>query len=123
MSDAQPIPPLGSTPVLKDADNHLPDSVAMSIAYHAQHPEEIDGRLAKLDREWDAAQAAALAASGVSLLGILRASAGRRRWLIPVLGVQCLHLWHTLHGRSDAPSILTKLGLGPVFSGRRGRAR
>jgi hypothetical protein len=79
-------------------DHHIRRRIEQNIYYYAMHPDEIDGRLAELDREWDIervleANAATIALSG-TLLGLFR----NRAFLMLPLVVAGFLLQHALQG-------------------------
>jgi len=81
-----------------------------AIHYYASHPELIEQRLAKLDREWDVervleTQAAALALAG-TMLGLTR---DRRYLAVPAL-VTAFLLQHALQGWCPPVPMLRRLG-------------
>jgi hypothetical protein len=83
---------------------------AASIAYHAQHPEYINDRLAELDAEWDVERMLETMASTLSLVGLIGFAAGRRRWLILPLAVQSFFLQHAVQGWCPPLPVLRRLG-------------
>ena len=80
------------------------------IHYYANHPEQIEQRLARLDREWDIervleTQAAALALTG-TILGLTR---DRRFLAVPAL-VTAFLLQHALQGWCPPVPLVRRLG-------------
>src|SRR4051812_8403447 len=69
-----------------------------SIAYHRAHPEEIEGRLDALDREWDVERALETGSSVLSLGGLALGLRVSRKWLLLPLVVQGFFLQHALQG-------------------------
>lgn len=68
-------------------------------AYYADHPEEIDERLAELDREWDVERWLQLNSAALSLLGLgMAVLGGKRRWLLLPVAVQAFFLQHGVQG-------------------------
>ncbi|HUB14365.1 MAG TPA: hypothetical protein VMB34_20610 [Acetobacteraceae bacterium] len=93
-----------------------------NIHYYANHPEQIEQRLAQLDREWDVervleTQAAALALTG-TLLGLTR---DRRYLALPAL-VSGFLLQHALQGWCPPVPLLRRLGVRTAaeIAGERG---
>ena len=55
----------------------------MSLAYYAEHPDQIDRRLSELDAEWDIERVLETQSSALTLTGLaLSFLTGRRRWLL-----------------------------------------
>jgi hypothetical protein len=80
------------------------------LAYYELHPEEIQARLAELDREWDIertleANAATLAFTGV----VLGSTIGRRWFALPAL-VSAFLFQHAVEGWCPPLPILRRLG-------------
>ncbi len=71
---------------------------AMSVAYYAAHPGEVDQRLRELDREWDIERALETVSSSLSLAGLTAGVLGRKRWLLLPVVVQGFFLQHALSG-------------------------
>jgi hypothetical protein len=80
------------------ANQRIRRAMENRIAYYAQHPQEIDGRLAELDREWDVERLIEVEAPSVSLLGLILGAAVDRRFLALPLLVQGMILLHALQG-------------------------
>ena len=105
------------------ADNQrIRATIAVNVRYYAEHPEQIDRRLAELDREWDIervleANAAGLALGG-SLLGLLR----HRGFLILPLLVTAFLLQHALQGWCPPVPLLRRRGVRTAAEIERERA-
>ena len=82
-----------------------------NIEYHILHPEEIGRRLRELDAEWDVNRCLKVGASGLSILGILSAIAGRKKGLLYSLIAQMYLLQHAIEGRCSPVSVLRQLGI------------
>lgn len=81
------------------------------IAYYAEFPEEIDDRLAELDREWDIERVLQTNASVLGLLGIfLGARVDRRFFLLPAL-VGGFLFQHSVQGWCPPVPALRRLGV------------
>jgi hypothetical protein len=68
------------------------------LVHFAAHPEQIDARLAELDREWDIERALETGSASLSLFGLLMGITRRRGWLVVPLAVQAFFLQHALQG-------------------------
>ena len=94
-----------------DAINRrIEEETEESIRYHAAHPEEIDGRLAALDREWDIERVLEANAATISLAGIGAGLFDRRFLLLPAL-VAAFLLQHALQGWCPPVPILRARGV------------
>lgn len=82
-----------------------------NIAYYAEHPEQIDRRLAELDREWDVERWLEVNSSGLSLLGLLLAARRGRHWLLLPMAVQAFFLQHGIEGWCPPLPIFRRLGV------------
>lgn len=82
----------------------------MSIAYHAEHPDQIQRRLEELDREWDVERALETAASSFSLFGLTMSVARGRRWLLLPFVVQGFFLQHAIQGWCPPLPVVRRLG-------------
>jgi hypothetical protein len=72
--------------------------IEASLAYLAEHPDEIDDRLEELEWEWDIERPLEANAATVTLLGLtLGLAADRRRLGLPV-GVAAFLLQHAVQG-------------------------
>ena len=84
----------------------------MSLAYFADHPDQIDRRLRELDAEWDIERVVETQSSALSLVGLtLSFLTGRRRWLLVPIAVQGFMLQHALQGWCPPVPVLRRLGV------------
>jgi hypothetical protein len=82
----------------------------MRVAFYAEHPEEIDDRLAALDSEWDVERALETMAASVSLLGLTLAITRAKKFIVVPIVVQGFLLNFALRGW--APPIIVLRGFG-----------
>lgn len=82
-----------------------------SIAYHAAHPEEIEDRLAELDREWDVERTLQTSAASLSLLGLVLGVGASRRWLVLSAAVSGFLLQHAVQGWCPPLAVVRRLGV------------
>ena len=76
----------------------------------ADNPDEIDGRLAELDREWDIERTLEANAATLAFTGVVLAATVDRRWLaLPALVTGFL-LQHALQGWCPPVPVLRRLG-------------
>jgi hypothetical protein len=82
-----------------------------SIHYYANHPEQIEQRLARLEREWDIERVLETNAAALALTGTVLGLARDRRYLaMPALAAAFL-LQHALQGWCPPVPLLRRLGL------------
>jgi hypothetical protein len=85
--------------------------IEVNVHYYALHPQEIDGRLAELDREWDIERTLETTAAsfmlGGTLLGLLR----HRAFLALPLAVGAFLLQHALQGWCPPAAVLRRQGV------------
>jgi hypothetical protein len=84
------------------------------VAYFAQHPEEIDARLAELDREWDVERWLQLNSSVISLIGLGLGLFRDRRWLLVPAAVQIFFLQHGVQGWCPPLPAFRRLGVRTI---------
>lgn len=82
-----------------------------SIAYHAQHPDEIDHRLRELDEEWDIERVLETNAATLALSGTLLAMLFGRRWLLLPAVVTGFLLQHGTQGWCPPLPVLRRIGI------------
>lgn len=83
---------------------------AASVMYYAQRPEQIADRLDELDREWDVERLLETVSSSLTLLGLVGAITGHRKWLMLPLAVQGFFLQHAVQGWCPPLPVLRRLG-------------
>jgi hypothetical protein len=82
-----------------------------NVAFYAQHPDQIDRRLAELDREWDIERALETGSSALTLTGLLLGITRNRKWLLLSLGVQGFFMQHAMHGWCPPLPLFRRLGI------------
>lgn len=91
-------------------DHRIRREMERTVAYYAQHPEEIDLRLLELDMEWDIERTLQANAAGLALAGTVLGAGLSRRWLVlPVLATGFL-LQHASQGWCPPLPLLRRLG-------------
>jgi hypothetical protein len=80
------------------------------VCYFAQRPEEIDGRLEELDREWDLERLLEANAGVVSLLGLSFGVLRGRWYLLSALAAAFL-IQHAVAGWCPPVSLFRRLGI------------
>jgi hypothetical protein len=81
-----------------DVNERIRRQTAASVAYFAEHRDQIDRRLAELDREWDIERALETGSSALTLTGLLLGVTRGRKWLLLPLAVQGFFMQHALQG-------------------------
>jgi hypothetical protein len=91
--------------------NHaLRMSTKEDLEYYRAHPREIDGRLWKLEKEWDVERVFEAGAATLILTGVVLAKFVSRRFLFVPGIAAALLLQHALHGWSPPLPIVRRLG-------------
>lgn len=91
-------------------NERLAHEAEQRLEHYRQHPEQIDGRLRELDREWDVERFIETEAPTMSLFGLLLGMTGSRKWLLLPLAVQGFVLLHAVQGWYPLLPILRRLG-------------
>lgn len=81
------------------------------LAYYETHPDEIDTRLAELDREWDIERTLEANASTLAFTGTMLAATGDRRWLALPAIVTGFLFQHAISGVVSASADPAQAGL------------
>lgn len=96
---------------LQRINAHVDRQLRDSIDHYGRHPEQIDGRLAALDREWDIERTLAANAAALSLFGLGLAAATDRRWQLLPVGIAVLLLQHAIQGWCPPVALLRRMGV------------
>lgn len=95
-----------------DATNRrIEERLARDVAFHAAHPDLIDRRLARLDREWDTERVLAANAATLALAGTLLGAFRDRRFLALPAAVTGFLLQHALQGWCPPLPVIRALGV------------
>lgn len=86
----------------------------LNLCYFAQYPEEIDRRLAELDREWDIERTLEANAAGASLLGLALGFTSGPRWFALPVGVAAFLMQHAVQGWCPPLPVFRRLGIRTV---------
>jgi len=98
----------------RDVNDRIREQTAADIAYYARHPDEIDGRLAELDREWDTERWLQLNSAILSLIGLGLAASRGPRWLALPVAVQLFFLQHGVQGWCPPLPAFRRVGVRTV---------
>ncbi len=82
-----------------------------NIAYYADHPEEIDGRLSELDREWDIERTLEANAAAISVAAVLLGLTRSRKWLLLPGLVGGFLLQHAIQGWCPPLPFFRRMGI------------
>src|SRR5688500_14334455 len=93
------------------SNDRIRRQLEMSVAYHAEHPEQIDARLAELGREWDIERVLETGSSSLTLAGLVLGITRSRKWLLLSLGVQSFFMQHALQGWCPPLPLFRRLGI------------
>jgi len=85
--------------------------IEASVAYFAEHRDQIERRLEELDQEWDIERMLEANAASFSLLGLTLALTVDRRWLALPIGVAGFLLQHAVQGWCPPVPVLRRLGV------------
>lgn len=85
--------------------------IAVNLTHFAEHPEQIDQRLAELDREWDTERWLQLNSGILSAAGLVLAMTRGRKWLLLPLAVQGFFLQHAVQGWCPPLPVFRRLGV------------
>ncbi len=95
----------------KHVNDRIQERIEASVAYFADHPEDIDDRLDELDREWDIERTLEANAAGISLVGLGLATFVDRRFIaLPALVAGFL-LQHAVQGWCPPLPVFRRLGV------------
>jgi hypothetical protein len=89
----------------------IDDEINRSIAWHADHPEHIDARLAELDDEWDVERALEANAATLALTGTVLGMTVDRKWHALPLVVTAFLLQHAVQGWCPPLPVMRQLGV------------
>ena len=107
--------PATSTRVPYRTDRSINDKIRReteaSVAWYAGRPEEIDRRLAELEREWDIERTLEANGSVLALTGLTLATFSSRRWLLLPLAVVGFCLQHATQGWCPPLPLFRRLGI------------
>jgi hypothetical protein len=81
------------------------------VAWCASHPEEVDRRLAELEREWDIERTLEVNGSVLALTGLLLGTTRHPRWLLLPVAVVGFCLQHALQGWCPPLGVFRRLGI------------
>lgn len=81
------------------------------LEHYARHPEQIEGRLRELDREWDVERMLEVNAAALALTGTLLGAFVDRRWLMLPGAVTAFLLQHGVQGWCPPLPVLRRMGV------------
>jgi hypothetical protein len=95
----------------ESVNRQIREGLEEHVQYFADYPEEIDGRLWELEREWDVERVLEANAAVVALTGLLLgATLNRKLLLMPLLAAGFL-LQHALQGWCPPVPLFRRLGV------------
>lgn len=92
-------------------NRQIAEELERTVRYYAERPEEIDGRLDELDREWDIERVLAANAASLALTGTLLGAYVDRRFLILPGLVTGFLLQHALQGWCPPVPVFRRMGV------------
>src|SRR5690606_22609271 len=93
----------------EDVNRRIAREAEARIAYFAEHPDQIDTRLAELDREWDIERALQANAATIAFAGVALGACGGRRWLLLPAAVTGFLFQHAVQGWCPPLPLLRRL--------------
>ena len=81
-----------------DVNERIISDMQRRIEFYALHTELIEERLEELDREWDVERIIETQAPAETVLAIVMAMFGGRKWLLLAIAAQTMVLTHALQG-------------------------
>ena len=82
-----------------------------NIQYFTAHPQEIDARLAELDREWDIERTLEANAASISVAAVLLGLTASRKWFLLPGIVGAFLLQHALQGWCPPLPLFRRMGV------------
>lgn len=92
-------------------DQRLRRETEQRLHYFANHPDEIAGRLAALDAEWDIERTLEMNAASVGLAGIVLGATVSPRWFLLPAVVSAFLLQHAIQGWCPPLPVLRRFGV------------
>jgi hypothetical protein len=89
----------------------LREEAETRVAYYAEHPEEIDGRLRELDEEWDVERAIEMEAAATVLAGVFLGATLSKKWFVVPAFASAMLLLHNLQGGYPWLPVFRRLGI------------
>jgi hypothetical protein len=101
-------------PVAEDTEEQMNQRIRREtearVLYYAQRPNEIDGRLAELDEEWDVERFLQTNVGIISLFALGMATF-HRRWIVIPAVIAGFLVQHAIQGRCPPVALVRKLGI------------
>lgn len=94
-----------------ESNQRIEDQTERNIAYYAAYPEEIDARLAQLDREWDIERTLEANAATVSVASVVLGTFVSRKWFFLPAIVGGFLLNHAVKGWCPPLPIFRRMGV------------
>jgi hypothetical protein len=94
----------------KKIDDQIKRQIDRNVIYYADHPEEIDGRLKELNKEWNIERKIQVNGAVVNLVTIVMGLLLSRKWLIATSLIDCLLYRHAKTGWCPAVPLLRRFG-------------
>ena len=94
----------------QDVNRRIREETKERLAYFADHPDEIAGRLDELDREWDIERTIEANASTLAFTGVALGATLDKRWLALPAVVTAFLFQHAFQGWCPPVPILRRMG-------------
>jgi hypothetical protein len=95
----------------REINRRIQKDIERSVRHHAEHPEEIDGRLKELDEEWDIERVLEANAASFGLAGVMLGAFVDRRFLVLPALVSGFLLQHAVQGWCPPVPVLRRRGV------------
>ncbi|HEX2958823.1 MAG TPA: hypothetical protein VHO70_18455 [Chitinispirillaceae bacterium] len=93
-----------------EVNNKISRNIEMSVAYFAEHSDQIDARIDEMNDEWTIEQTLQTNASILALSGLFAGIFGRKIWLLLPLVVLGFLLQHAIQGWCPPVVLFRRLG-------------
>ena len=94
----------------REVARRIDAQIAVSVRWHAAHPDAIERRLRELDREWDIERTLEANASTLAFTGVVLGATLDKRWLALPAVVTAFLFQHAVQGWCPPLPILRRLG-------------
>ena len=94
----------------ESSNRRIAREIEENIVYFLAHPDQIDQRLAELDREWDIERVFETQASSLSLASLFLGATVSRKWFLFTGVIASFLLLHALQGWCPPLPVLRRLG-------------
>lgn len=94
-----------------DVNRRIQEEIEQSVAYFADHRDEIAARLEALDREWDIERTLEANAAGFGFVGVMLGAFVDRRFLVLPAAVTGFLMQHAVQGWCPPVPVFRRIGV------------